>query len=78
MRQAVLRILLGAALGSLIFVGVLYADHDIGVPAGSLERDLRTSQRENACHPCPGKRKKSAVWRSFLQVDGLSRPDRLF
>lgn len=45
MRRVILGILSGTALVFVIFVGFLYTNHDIGVPAGSLKHDLRTSQR---------------------------------
>ena len=44
-KKVLLSILLGIAAAGVLFFGILYANNDIGRTAGSLEKDVRSSQK---------------------------------
>lgn len=45
MKKTVLGISLGIILACAVFVGFLYANHDIGMPSSRLEADIRSSPK---------------------------------
>ena len=45
MKKTVFKVVSGLALACALFVGFLYAHHDIGLTAASLESDVRNSQK---------------------------------
>ena len=45
MKKTVFKVASGLALACALFVGFLYAHHDIGLTAASLESDVRNSQK---------------------------------
>lgn len=45
MKKTVLKILLRIVLACVLFVGILYANNDIGVPSLNLEVNIRSSQK---------------------------------
>lgn len=45
MKKISLMIIAGIFLSGILFFGILYADHDIGIAASRLENDIRSSQK---------------------------------